>query len=80
MLWRSRGHEVTVIHTRRHLLAGHLPMVAEAIHDAAVAAGVAVITDAEPSHFAERGGAVVVTAETWDGPVMIYGDLIVITE
>lgn len=78
--WRSRGHEVTVVHLRRHLLAGHLPPIAEAIHDEAVAAGVVVITDAEPVQLSERGGGVVVAVSTWDGTVLVTGDLIVITE
>jgi len=80
LAWVGRGCQVTVISRRRHLLAGFLPHVAEAIHDEAVAAGVVVLTDAEAAAWTDRGEAVVVTADTWDGPILVVGDYVVLAE
>lgn len=76
--WLGQGHRVSVIHSRRHLLAGNLPVVAERIHDEVVGAGAAVLTDAEVIGWRGRGDAIVIVAETWDGEVAVVGDLVVV--
>ena len=76
--WLRQGHRVSIIHSRRHLLAGNLPAVAERIHDEVVSAGAVVLTDAEVVSWRSHGEAIVVVAETWDGEVAVFGDLVVV--
>jgi hypothetical protein len=80
MAWRARGSDITILHSRRHLLAGNLPVTAEAIHDEAVASGIVVFTDVEILGWAERDRALSVTADTWDGVLAIIGDIIVLAD
>jgi NADPH-dependent 2,4-dienoyl-CoA reductase/sulfur reductase-like enzyme len=78
--WLGQGHRVSIIHSRRHLLAGNLPAVAERIHDEVVSAGAVVLTDAEVIGWRSHGDAIVIVAETWDGEIAVVGDLVVVAD
>jgi len=78
MAWAAAGCRVTIVESRRQLLAGFIPKVAASIQADVLAAGVGVVLEAEAVGWALRGDQVVLFVETWDGPLSLWGEQLLV--
>lgn len=77
--WLQQGHLITIVHNRRHLLAGHIPHTAQRIHQQALQAGMTVLCECDVVGWRQQGMSVGVVVDAWDGMMVVLGDGVVLT-
>ena len=78
LAWAARGCRVTIVEYRRQLLAGFIPSFAEAIQADVEAAGIGVELEAEAVGWALRGDQILLFVDTWDGPLTLWGEMLLV--
>ena len=78
MAWAARGCRVSIIEEKRQLLAGYIPSFSQTIQADVLAAGIGVRLEAEAVGWAERTGHIIIYADTWDGVVSLWADMLLV--
>jgi NADPH-dependent 2,4-dienoyl-CoA reductase/sulfur reductase-like enzyme len=78
LAWAAGGCRVTIVESRRQLLAGFIPSFAADIQADVLAAGIGVVLEAEAVGWALRGEQIVVFTDSEDGPLSLWADTVLV--
>ncbi|MFT5685773.1 MAG: dihydrolipoamide dehydrogenase, partial [Myxococcota bacterium] len=78
LAWAAQGCRITIVESRRQLLAGFIPSFAAAIAADVAAAGIGSVLEADAVGWAMRGEQVLVFTESEDGPMSLWAESILV--